>query len=159
MKLLKRNETEFTYTAYAGKEEILSNGKHTGKFTISYADPVPYRGHISTPSGQTNQQLFGIETVYTHVLLMDDPDADIREDGLIQWKGYVYEIKAVRPSLNVLAVALKKTRAVPEREIPSGQEETNPNDQNEETGSTTDTTGETGETVNPENSTGEAGGS
>ena len=109
MKLLKRNTTEFTYTAYSGKVEVLNNGKHTGKFELSYADPVTYCGNISIPSGNVYQQLFGIETAYTHVLLMDNPDADIREDGLIQWKGKVYEIKAVRPSLNVLAVALRQT--------------------------------------------------
>lgn len=108
MRLLKRNETEFTYTGYEGKTEILKDGKHTGKFTVSYAEPVTYTGNISVPSGQDLQQLFGIETRYTHVLLMDNPDADINESGLIQWKGSVYEIKAVRPSLNVLAVALRK---------------------------------------------------
>lgn len=121
MKLLKRNETEFTYTAYAGKTEImkdqvlidgvLTGGKHTGKYELTYESPVTYRGNISAPYGQDMQQLFGVNTPYTHVLLMDDPDADIREDGLIQWKDNVYEVKAVRPSLNVLAIALRKRTA------------------------------------------------
>lgn len=166
MKLLKRNETDFTYTAYAGKEEVLSNGRHTGKFEVSYAEPIPYRGNISVPSGQALQQLFGIETSYTHVLLMDNPDADIREDGLIQWKGYVYEIKAVRPSINVLAVALKKTRAIPEPETPEhGEtdptnpvEPTDPTEPNEGEGNNTNTeptTGETGEPADSGNSAGE----
>lgn len=109
MKTLKRNETEFTYKAFVSKTEKLNNGKHTGKFIISYSEPITYRGNISLPYGQAFQQLFGIETQYTHVLLMDDPKIDIREDGLIQWKGKEYQIKAVRPSLNVLAVALQQT--------------------------------------------------
>ena len=109
MKLLKRNETEFTYTPYNGKVEILKDGKHTGKSAVSYGNAVTYRGNISLPYGQAVQQLFGIETKYTHVLLMDDTEADIRESGLIQWKGNEYVITAVRPSLNVLAVALKQT--------------------------------------------------
>lgn len=108
MRTLKRNETSFTYTAYEGKTEILKDGKHTGKYEVSYGEPVEYSGNISVPSGNDQQTLFGIEVRYTHVLLMDNPDADIREDGLIQWKGCVYEVKAVRPSQNVLAVALKK---------------------------------------------------
>ena len=108
MRLLKRDLTEFTYTPYEGKTEILKDGKHTGKFTVSYGEPVPYEGDISVPSGQAQQQLFGIDTRYTHVLLMDDPETDIREDGLVQWKGKTYEIKAVRPSHNVLSVALKE---------------------------------------------------
>ena len=109
MKTLRRNETEFTYKAFVSKTEIMNNGKHTGKFTITYANPVAYRGNISVPYGRSYQQLFGIETRYTHVLIMDNPDANIRESGLIQWKGNVYEIKAVRPSLNVLAIALQQT--------------------------------------------------
>lgn len=108
MKLLMRNTKEFTYTACNGKTEILKDGKHTGKFEVTYSAPVYYRGNISVPSGQDQQTFFGIDTVYTHVLLMDKPDADIQEDGLIQWKGSVYEIKAIRPSDNVLAIALKK---------------------------------------------------
>ena len=109
MKLLKRNTTEFTYSAYEGKTEILNNGKHTGKFTLSYSNPVTYRGNISVPAGQVNQQWFGIDVKYTHILLMDDPEAAITESGLIQWKGKTYLIKAVRPSPNVLAIALSQT--------------------------------------------------
>lgn len=108
MKLLKRNGSEFAYAAYEGKTEILKDGKHTGKFQVSYSDPKRYTGNISVPYGQAQQQLFGIETKYTHVLLMDNPEADIREGVRVQWKGNVYEVTAVRPSQNVLAVALKK---------------------------------------------------
>jgi len=106
MRLLKRNLTEFTYTALEGKTEILKDGKRTGRFELSYSEPVPYEGNISTPSGLAQQQLFGIDTRYSHVLLMEDPETDIRIDGLIQWKGKTYEIRAIRPSLNVLSIAL-----------------------------------------------------
>ena len=108
MKTLKRNERSFLYKAFLGKTERLVNGKHTGKFDITYDEPVEYSGNISAPSGQTNTDLFGIDVQYTHVLIMCDPEADIKEDGLIQWKGNEYVVKAVRPSLNVLAVALKQ---------------------------------------------------
>ena len=47
---------------------------------------------------------------------MDDPKVNILEDGLIQWKGKEYVISAVRPSLNVLAVALKQTVKVSSNE-------------------------------------------
>ena len=106
-RLLKRNLTEFVYKAYAGKTEILNGEKHTGKFTVSYSDPVSYEGNISTAAGLTTQEWFGLDRQYTHVLLMADPETDIHEDGIIEWKGGVYEIRAVRPSLNVLAVALR----------------------------------------------------
>lgn len=108
MKLLRRNTTQFQYRALTGEEEILKNGLHTGNMKPIYAESVTYRGNISAPSGFATDNLFGVNTQYTHVLVMDKPDTDISEDGLIDWKGDVYEVKAVRPSLNVLSVALKK---------------------------------------------------
>lgn len=110
MKILKRNSTTFKYSEYLGKEEILKDGKHTGKFEVSYGRPKEYTGNISVPSGQSQQQMFGLDTVYTHVLLMDDPNTNIREDGVIEWKGDRYLVTAVRPSINVLNVALKHIR-------------------------------------------------
>ena len=108
MRLLKRNTTAFDYRAYAGKDERFRGGMHTGVMKTEYADPVQYRGNISVPSGTAAPNMFGLNVQYTHILLMDDVNADIRENGLIDWRGDTYEITAVRPSLNVLAVALRR---------------------------------------------------
>lgn len=108
MRLLKRNTTVFEYRAYIGETEVLSEGMHTGNYQPAYANAVEYRGNISAPSGFVTDQLFGVDTKYTHVLLLDDPNADISEEGLIDWEGDTYEVRAVRPSLNVLSVALRK---------------------------------------------------
>lgn len=108
MKLCRRNTTVFDYQAYLGEEEKLLNGLHTGNTKPRYADPVPYRGNISAPSGSVVNSLFGQDIRYTHVLVMDDPNADIAENGLVRWKDSEYDITAVRPSINVLTVALKK---------------------------------------------------
>lgn len=108
MRLLRRNTTLFEYRANLGEQEIVVNDLHTGNMEVIYGDPVQYRGNISPPSGFATDNLFGVNTPYTHVLLMDNPDAPIAEDGLVVWKGAEYEVKAVRPSINVLAVALKK---------------------------------------------------
>lgn len=112
MRVLRRNTVLFCYMANTGEEaEVIKDGKHTGNYEPVYADPVQYRGNISAPSGFATDNLFGVNTRYTHVLVMDNPRADIKEDGLIEWNGAEYEVKAVRPSLNVLAVALKKRTA------------------------------------------------
>ena len=109
MKLLKRNCTEFEYYAYTGLDsDIDEDGLHTGIFKPVYKTPVTYKGNISTPSGQTVQAFDGLEIRYSHVLVMDDPKADISETGYIVWKGNTYDITAVRPSLNVLSVALRQ---------------------------------------------------
>ena len=112
MRNLKRNETEFEYMPPDGETADLNEaGEHTGEFYQKHGTPVTMKGNISTPSGMISQNFFGTDTRYTHVLVMDDPEADISELGQIRWKESLYEITAVRPSLNVLNVALRKKTA------------------------------------------------
>lgn len=120
MKLLRRNTTEFEYLPYTGSEsDVNSDGDHTGEFHPVYDDPITLRGNISTPSGHTLHQFYGEEVRYTHTLVMDNPNAPIDEYGMIRWKGDLYEISAVRPSLNALSVALRKcTKSISEPEPP-----------------------------------------
>lgn len=108
MKTLKRNEKTFLYKAFKSKTEILKDGKRTGNFNYQYEQPVEYSGNISSPSGQVSQELFGIDKKYTRILVMDNPNLDIKEDGLIVCEVTTYTVVAVRPSLNVLRVALKE---------------------------------------------------
>lgn len=109
MKLLKRNLTKFEYLPYDGTETDLNDdGEHTGEFHRQYGNPVKYKGNISSPSGRENQTYYGDDIRYTHTLIMDDPNVAINEHGLIRWKGDLYEIEAVKPSLNVFNAALRK---------------------------------------------------
>ena len=109
MRLLKRNLTKFEYLPYTGVETDLNDeNEHTGDFKPVYGDPVSYKGNISIPSGQTNLTFYGLEGRYTHTLVMDDPDADIREGGVVRWKDHSYDVIAVRPSINVLSIALRR---------------------------------------------------
>lgn len=110
MKLQKRNLREFEYLPYTGRETDIDpeTGLHTGEFHPEYGEPVVYEGNLSTPSLIANQTFYGKDIRYTHVLLLDDPDAEIDEYGLIRVGGDEYEIRAVRPSLNVLSLALRR---------------------------------------------------
>ena len=110
MRLLRRNTTEFQYYGYTGLGSDVDEetGLHTGVWKPMYATPVTYRGTISTPDGTAEITLAGLDVRYTHILVMDDPDVDIRETGYIVWRGREYDINAVLPSLNVLSVALQQ---------------------------------------------------
>ena len=109
MKLLLRNCTEFEYMPSDGTETDLNeDGEHTGEYRPVYGEPIEYTGNICAPSGHTNQTFYGEDIRYTHTLVMDDPEADIKETGLVRWKDHLYEITAVRPSLNGLSVALRR---------------------------------------------------
>lgn len=113
MKLLKRNLEEFEYLPMLDEATDIDpeTGLHTGEPALQYGEPVPYEGNISIPNLLVNQTFYGTDTRYTHVLLMDDPDAEIDEHGLIRWRDELYDIRAVRRSLNVLSVALRKQTA------------------------------------------------
>lgn len=109
MRCLRRNMTSFEYLPYSGTETDLNEkGEHTGEFHPEYGTAVSYKGNISIPSGQTVQQFYGKEIRYTHTLVMDNPNAEIDEMGVIRWNGGLYDIKAVRRSINSLSAALRE---------------------------------------------------
>lgn len=109
MRLLRRNTTEFEYLPNRGTgDDLDENGLHTGDYSFAYGTPVSMRGNISTPSGQASAQFYGLETLYTHTLVMDKPDTGIEEGGVIRWKGALYDVLAVRPSINATSIALRK---------------------------------------------------
>ena len=109
MKCLERNKTDFEYLPYDGTEtDINDDGEHTGEYRHAYGTAVLMRGNISVPSGKTNQTFYGEDVRYTHTLVMDDPNTEIDEYGLIRWKNNLYDVVAVRPSLNSVSIALRK---------------------------------------------------
>ena len=109
MRCLERNKTDFEYLPYTGVgSDLNDDGEHTGEYHPAYGDPVPYRGNISSPSGRENQTFYGEDIRYTHTLVMDNPNVKINEYGLIRWKDDLYDILAVRPSLNAVSIALRK---------------------------------------------------
>ena len=109
MKLLRRNLTWFEYLPYGGAGSDLNEyGEHTGEFHAGYGRPIRYRGNISSPNGQTTHTFYGEDIRYTHTLVLCNPKIEITEHGIVRWQGHCYEVTAVRPSLNVLSVALRR---------------------------------------------------
>ena len=119
MQLLKRNEAELEYLPYTGlsDDQIVYESDdpndepeavHTGEFHRTYGDPVQIRGSISAPSGRLNETFYGQNIRYTHTLVIGKSDTDIKESGLIRYKGELYDIQAVRPTLNATSIALRK---------------------------------------------------
>ena len=107
MRLQKRNTVPFRYFPYVGETEKMNGGMHTGEMEPRYGVPFDYMGNLSVPSGMAQANLFGLNTPYTHVLLTE-PGADIEEHGMVECGNVRYDVAAVRKSLNVVSVALRK---------------------------------------------------
>ena len=133
MRLLKRQQTAFEYMPNLGVQEILEDGKHTGRYCPRYGGRVTYKGNVAMPTGYVQATWFGIDKDYSHILLMEDPKAPIKEDGIIEWDGNTYVIQAVKPSYNFLSIAmrvitkeeadaLKKALSQQQQEASSGSE-------------------------------------
>ena len=117
MRLIKRYLVTFRYYPYVGEREMMDDGRHTGEMKPRYGVPFEYHGNISSPSGFAQANLFGLNTQYTHVLLAER-GVEISEHGMIESGGTYYDVTAVRPSANVVNVALRKRteNAAPEVE-------------------------------------------
>lgn len=134
MRLLKRNTKEFEYLPNTGETSgINDDGDHTGEYRPVYGEPVTYRGNISVPSGHTQHQFFGEDIRYTHILVMDNPDVAIDEFGVIRYNGDLYDITAVRPSLNAVSIAIRKrTKTYPEPDLDPEPDDPKPDDPDDE---------------------------
>jgi len=109
MRTLRRNTVLFTYRPYEGKAyRENSDGRKTGTLNPVYGPGTTCRGNLAPATGFAANNWFGVNTRYTHIVLMDDSTADIRETGRIDYGGAEYEITAVRKSVNVLALALRR---------------------------------------------------
>lgn len=110
MQLLKRNLKEMEYIPYEGESDLdPDTGRHTGEPVAQYGEPITFMGNISTPSQYVNATFYGDDIRYTHTLMLDPNNSfTVEEYGLIRYKNDTYEIRAVRPSLNYLSVALRK---------------------------------------------------
>lgn len=110
MQLLKRNMKEMEYIPYEGESDIdPTTGHHTGEPIPQYGEPIPFMGNISTPSQYVNPTFYGEDIRYTHTLIMD-PQIKFKVDeyGKVRYLDDLYKIRAIRPSLNYLSLALLK---------------------------------------------------
>ena len=125
MRGLKRDQRSFEYFPCIGKgSDLNGDGDHTGEPNPVYGSPVTYHGSISAASGHTNPTFYGRDLRYTHMLVMTNMKADIKEDGYILWKGNKYEIRAVADTANVKNIALRRMTVDQEDiQIPDVEEE------------------------------------
>lgn len=117
MRCLNKNKQTIHYKNYIGKTQIVdSNGNRTGEYTLSYSDLIEARMNVSASRGVASEEMFGIQTNYTKVLVTSDINCSMDEHSIV-WidkptdgpHDYVVVQKA--KSLNSIAYAILEVSA------------------------------------------------
>lgn len=110
MRTLKRNQVKVWYKLLTGEEEIVRiNGLRTGEFFKTYSEPTYVMANVAPATGNASIEPFGIETNYTHIMLVQGTDCPIDETSIL-WIGedepVYYMVVRVMKSLNHIRYAL-----------------------------------------------------
>lgn len=122
MRQLKRNQREFWYALYLGKQEAVDEeGNYTGELEIKYSQPQKVRANISSSKGTADQEVFGISLDYTKSISTTDTSLEIdensrvwietepvlKEDGLADGDSADYSVVQVAKGLYSTMYAIK----------------------------------------------------
>lgn len=117
-----RNQSTFYYALYQSKTEITDSNNHkTGRYQISYANPVKMEASISAARGTADVEQFGISLDYEKTIITGDMTCPLSESSIL-WIDKVpvideqgatttpndYKIVKVAKSINYIAYAIKK---------------------------------------------------
>lgn len=121
MRGMSRNQQTFWYALYERSEPILdADGNEVGERSV-YGKPVKENGNISAARGSTENDLFGVNAVYTKTInpmpnncqidessiLWIDVSPEIEADGRTV-TAHDYVVSQVAESLNHKAYAISK---------------------------------------------------
>lgn len=121
MKAMERNKKKFWYALYERSEPILDeDGNEVGEQSV-YGNPVREKGNISAARGSTENDLFGVNAVYTKTInpmpnncpidessiLWIEVEPVIEEDGRTV-TAHDYVVSQVAESINHKAYAISR---------------------------------------------------
>lgn len=121
MRGMKRNKQTFWYALYERSEPILDeHGNEIGEQSI-YGNPVEEHGNVSASRGSTENDLFGINAVYTKTINPMQSECPIDENSILWIDSYPtiesdgstktahdYVVSQVARSLNHKAYAIRR---------------------------------------------------
>ena len=119
MRLLDRNKQAVYYAVLTGFTDATDAlGNLTGEKVKTYSTPVKTRMYVSAARGSASDEVFGVDTPYTKVLITDDMSCPITETSRL-WVGiepvvgqteneHNYIVTQVAKSLNHISYAVKE---------------------------------------------------
>lgn len=114
MRLLRRNLKTVYWKNYVGKTEITDDyGYYTGESNIAYTDFLEAKMNVSASRGLASEEMFGISTNYSKVLMTDDINCSMDEHSILWIDApttgpYNYVVVQVAKSLNSIAYAVRE---------------------------------------------------
>lgn len=129
MRGLKRNQKTLYYQLYSEHipvhetdldgniiyDPVTGEPLLTGDYTVGYADPVKFRGHVSPARSEASVEPFGVQTDYDKVICSCDLTLPIDELSQIfvdrkpvDCKGADYKVVKVAWSINSVLFAIKQ---------------------------------------------------
>lgn len=120
MRTLNRNKKCVWYALYSDREEIMKNGRHTGKYRVVYTQPQKLYANISGARGTADIEMFGTDLRYDRVFVTDskcpisetsvmwiDTEPVINNDGTTDTP-WDYIVVRAAESINTKAYAVQK---------------------------------------------------
>lgn len=114
MRCLRRNQKTIHFKNYQGKTQIVdANGDFTGEYSLSYSDFIEAKMNVSASRGVASEEMFGISTNYTKVLMTDDMNCTLDEHSILWIDApttgpHDYVVVLVAKSLNSIAYAVRE---------------------------------------------------
>lgn len=120
MRTLNRNERQFWYALYEGKEDIEDEyGNTTGEKRVLYGEPVQMSANVSPATGNSQVEQFGNLDSYDKVIvtswlgcpidensvLFIDKEPEHNADGDLMFD---YTVRRVAKSINSISIAVSK---------------------------------------------------
>ena len=119
MRLLDRNKRTIKYALCQSGDSVMlkdDNGDYTGERGLAYATPVEIRCRVSSASGSSLIDQFGVNVDYDRTIQIEGTGLGITETAVL-WidetdieKPHDYIITRVAESLNHTTLAVKKVR-------------------------------------------------
>lgn len=120
MRCMERNKVPFHYCLYDKAEPLLDEqGHRTGEKRIFYKEAVLFQANISSAMGDAQEEMFGKDTPYDKVIVIEDPKFPMDENTVLfvdkepeyDEQGqplYDYRVEKVARSLNSVSYAISK---------------------------------------------------
>lgn len=114
MKIMERNKKKLAYKLYLGKEDMVNEkGFKTGEKIPKYSEKKFEKASIESPSDFAYLEKYGVSIDYERILKFDKMDLPFDENTIffiddVNAEFHDYEVKWIRPTLNVLSVMVQK---------------------------------------------------